>query len=64
VGTLAPVRKDIQDKMIELFTQCDQDYGRRVAEGLKMASAKSSEKGRSAQAVEQAEQVSKEAKPY
>src|SRR5690606_33957948 len=33
VNTLAPVRKDIQDKMIDLFTQCDQDYGKRVADG-------------------------------
>jgi catalase len=69
VNTLAPVRKDIQDKMIDLFTQCDQDYGRRVAEGLKAARSMNSETEEtpstgSHEAVKQAEEVSKEAKPY
>src|SRR4051812_4239293 len=36
VSALSSAEKHIQDKMIELFTQCDEDYGRRVAEGLKM----------------------------
>ncbi|KAA2243793.1 catalase [Chitinophaga agrisoli] len=27
----------IQEKMVELFTQCDADYGKRIAEGLKNA---------------------------
>jgi catalase len=67
VNTLAPCRREIQDKMIELFTQCDPDYGRRVAEGLKNAG--DGDKGPigstgSSDAVEQAEQESKEAKPY
>ena len=67
VNTLAPVRKDIQDKMVDLFSQCDQDYGRRVAEGLEMAlksrgDIKESKTDR--QAVRQAEDVAKEAKPY
>lgn len=67
VSTLAPVRKDIQDKMIDLFSQCDQDYGRRVAEGLKMARKSMDEmedSKRDRQAVEQAEDVANEAKPY
>lgn len=67
VSTLAPVRKDIQDKMIELFSQCDEDYGRRVAEGLKMAhksKAEMEDSKRDRKAVEQAKDVAKEAKPY
>ncbi len=68
VNTLAPAQKHIQDKMVELFTQCDADYGRRVAEGLKSATA-NKDKGpigatHSSEAVAQAEEVSKEAKPY
>jgi len=31
---LSGCRKDIQEKMIEYFTQCDQDYGRRVRESM------------------------------
>jgi catalase len=69
VNTLAPVKKHIQDKMVELFTQCDADYGRRVAEGLKAAANQNIDKGpigstQTGQAVQQAEQVSKEARPY
>jgi catalase len=68
VNTLAPAKKHIQDKMIELFTQCDAEYGRRVAEGLQTVSGNIT-KGpigstKSGEAVEQAEEVSKEAKPY
>jgi catalase len=68
VNTLAPVEKHIQEKMIELFTQCDQEYGRRVKEGLQNA-AKNISPGpigstKSGEAVEQAEAVSKESKPY
>jgi catalase len=68
VNTLASANPIIQDKMIDLFTQCDEDYGRRVAEGLKKASPQI-EKGpigstRSGEAVAEAESVSREAKPY
>jgi catalase len=68
VNTLAPVEKIIQDKMIDLFTQCDADYGRRVAEGLVHA-AKNISAGpigstKSDEAVAQAESDAKEAKPY
>ncbi len=31
---LAPAKKEIQDKMGELFTNCDADYGRRVADSI------------------------------
>ncbi|SHF02726.1 catalase [Cnuella takakiae] len=68
VNTLAPAAKPIQDKMIELFTQCDADYGRRVAEGLRKMGSNgqhgpigSSESG---DAVRAAEDQSKESKPY
>lgn len=68
VNTLKPAQKHIQDKMIELFTQCDAEYGRRVAEGLKNAD-NDMQKGpigsaHTKDAVEQAEKVAKEAKPY
>ncbi len=39
-NTLAACDKRIQDKMIEHFTLADADYGRRVAEGIKMVSEK------------------------
>ena len=69
VNTLAPAQKHIQEKMIELFTKCDPDYGKRVAEGLKNTPVKEMSKGPigstdSEKAVEQAESVSREAKPY
>lgn len=67
-NTLAPVRKDIQDKMIDLFTQCDEDYGRRVAEGLKMSVQKMNKVQAGPmdtdKAVKEAEKMAKEAKPY
>jgi len=34
VGTLKPAPQHIQQGMTDLFTKCDPDYGRRVAEGL------------------------------
>jgi catalase len=69
VNTLAPAKKHIQDKMVELFKQCDADYGRRVEEGLKKAATKNIDKGpigstQSHQAVKQAQEVSREAKEY
>lgn len=69
VNTLAPARKQIQDKMVELFTQCDADYGRRVKEGLAKAANMDIQKGpigntQSGEGVRQAEQESREAKPY
>ena len=69
VNTLAPAKKHIQDKMVELFTQCDEEYGRRVREGLMKASSDPSQKGpigstSSGEAVKEAEELSREAKPY
>jgi catalase len=69
VSTLAPAQKHIQDKMVQLFTQCDADYGRRVAEGLQKAASQHMQKGpigtkESETAVRQAEEQAHEAKPY
>jgi len=69
VNTLAPAKKHIQDKMIELFTQCDADYGRRVSEGLAKASKQHLQSGpigaaHTGDAVKEAATVSKESKPY
>lgn len=69
VNTLATANKSIQDKMVELFRQCDEDYGRRVAEGLANTDVDKSNKGpigttTSHEAVQQAEEEGKDAKPY
>jgi catalase len=71
VNTLAPTHKAIQDKMVEHFTKCDPDYGRRVAEGLNALNDQNAamQKGPigttgSADAVHQAEEISQESKPY
>jgi catalase len=68
VNTLAPVQKHIQDKMVELFTNCDPDYGRRVAEGLRNAGGNISGGPIGAtsadEAATEAEQLSTESKPY
>lgn len=68
VNTLKPAAKHIQDKMVELFTQCDAEYGQRVADGLRKAGDGIS-KGpigstKPAEAVKEAEQQSHEAKLY
>ncbi|MFC3342568.1 catalase [Paenibacillus abyssi] len=71
VGALSQCRKQIQDIMIERFTQCDPDYGKRVAEGLKTAG--SNENGRignpigfdrAGAAVREAQQQGHESEPY
>ena len=67
VNTLQPAEQHIKDKMIQLFTQCDAEYGRRVAEGLQQAGAK--EPGpigpsETHTAVKAAEGVAREARPY
>ncbi|MDB5120517.1 MAG: catalase [Sphingobacteriales bacterium] len=69
VNTLAPVEQIVKDKMIDLFTQCDPDYGKRVAEGLKKVEGMNIQSGsigstHSEDAVHEAEEVSREAKPY
>jgi len=37
VGALKQCNKDIQERMVEHFTRCDADYGRRIAEGIGVA---------------------------
>ncbi len=68
---MAPVEKHIQEKMVDLFMQCDAEYGRRVAEGLEKASMSNDEALRGPigathgeEAVKQAEAVGHEAKEY
>ena len=73
VGALAPANKIIQDKMIDLFTKCDPDYGQRVADGINKAKGMMlNENGKPAagtkaqkeEAVQQAERLSTEAHAY
>ena len=68
VNTLAPVAQHIQDKMVEMFTKCDEDYGRRVREGLQKMKGKMQHDGIGTadekQAVDAAENTSKSSKPY
>lgn len=68
VNTLAPVDRRIQDKMVELFTNCDEDYGRRVREGLE-ASRNQNGSGpigstSANEGVQQAQEESRPAQPY
>ncbi|UBV42810.1 catalase [Deinococcus taeanensis] len=60
VDALAPVDERIQKRMVELFTRCDAEYGRRVADGLKHVHAQSQQE----QAVRDTEQSSEPARPY
>ncbi|SOD79664.1 catalase [Spirosoma fluviale] len=71
VDALSGAQKNVQDKMIELFSQCDEDYGRRVKDGLqKMANGTGEQPHGQAniqagqEAVQQAEELAHEAKPY
>jgi catalase len=73
VNALTPAAKVIQDKMIDMFTKCDPDYGQRVADGIKKAKelmmkengkAAAGSDGQKEEGVKQAEEVSREAKPY
>ncbi|GAB2775657.1 catalase [Hymenobacter luteus] len=71
VGALTDAAQVIQDKMVDLCTQCDAEYGRRLAEGLKQAKAgKTAEGGnqyndaKNSEAAQQAEKMAHEAKPY
>ncbi|MGI4727032.1 MAG: catalase [Janthinobacterium lividum] len=69
VSTLAPTQQHIQDKMVELFTQCDADYGKRVSEGLMQFKAmknsgNSNGTSHNDQAVQEAIEESLEAKAY
>lgn len=74
-NTLASCDKRIQDKMLEYFTQADEDYGRRVAEGIKEMSEKMMKQNPAGtdgpqgntsarEGLEQAQNNSHSAKPY
>ncbi len=71
VSTLAPVKQHIQEKMVDLFIQCDAEYGQRVAEGLKNFKETNTTPGgdhteamQKEEAVTQAKEESLEAKAY
>lgn len=69
VSTLAPTQQHIQDKMVELFTQCDADYGKRVSEGLMQFKAMKNSGNNNGishndEAVQEAMEESMEAKAY
>jgi catalase len=65
VDAISAAEQHIQDKMVELFTQCDPEYGQRVAEGLKKGSNGSMLDPKVAkEAVAQAEEMAHDAKPY
>jgi len=71
-GALANCAKVIQDKMIEMFRQCDAEYGQRVADEIQKVKEMMQQNGKAAvgtaakkeEAVQQAEEMSTEAKPY
>jgi catalase len=65
VGALKPAHKVVQDKMIELFTKCDEDYGRRVAEGIRQDNTGHATPNETqAEGVRQAAEESQSAQPY
>jgi catalase len=71
IGALADAEKVIQDQMIELCTNCDPDWGKRLADGIKAAQANMEAEGgnqynerQATEAVGQAEEMAHDAKPY
>ncbi|GAB2533147.1 catalase [Spirosoma aerophilum] len=71
VDALSGAQQNVQDKMIELFSQCDEDYGRRVREGLKKVANGTGEEPHGQanaqaghEAVVQAEEMAHDAKAY
>ena len=63
VGGISQCTSEIQKKMVNMFFECDQDYGKRVAEGL-LKAAETMKKTQADKAVDQAEGDSTEARPY
>lgn len=61
-GALASCRKEIQDRMIDMLTQCDEDYGKRIAEAIKNAGDGTA--GKMEEAVQQAEEMGHASDPY
>lgn len=69
IGALTDAAQVVQDKMIELCTNCDADWGQRLADGLKAANASKDggnqyNERQAAEAVGQAEEMAHDAKPY
>lgn len=71
VDALSGAVPTVQNRMIDLFSQCDEDYGRRVREGLQRVATgngqqlhgqANAEAGH--EAAQQAEELSHEAQPY
>ncbi|ADV66323.1 catalase [Deinococcus maricopensis] len=62
VSGLGDAEPHIQERMVYLLSQCDADYGRRVAEGLKLDV--DTIKAKQEAAVQQAETQGHEAQPY
>jgi len=68
-GALASADRKVSDKMVELCTNCDADWGRRLAEGLQNAragqnGATQANEAKALEAVEQAEEMAHAATPY
>ncbi|MDB5236547.1 MAG: catalase [Hymenobacter sp.] len=71
VGALASANRTVSDKMVELCTNCDADWGRRLAEGLQAARSGQTPEGgnqyneaKGSEAVAEAEAMAHDAKPY
>ncbi|CCH52322.1 Catalase [Fibrisoma limi BUZ 3] len=68
VDALSGAEQHIQDKMVELFSQCDEDYGRRVREGLQQAGDRQKHgqvnNEANQEAVQKAEEMAHPAQPY
>lgn len=69
IGALAPAPEVVRSKMVEHFTKCDPEYGRRVKEGLDARGPGDGTGGpigaaKAAQAVLEAEQDGRSASPY
>ncbi|WP_078595838.1 catalase [Evansella clarkii] len=62
VDNLSDCRKEIQDKMVDNFTQADEEYGRRVREGLEKGGVSMEDK--QDEAVEKAQELSHPSDPY
>jgi catalase len=69
-GALADADRRVSDKMVELCTSCDADWGQRLADSLakarsgNAAGATQANESQNAAAVAQAEAVAHDAKPY
>ena len=71
VDALSGAVPEVQNRMIDLFSQCDEDYGRRLREGLQQAASGNGQQPHGQanaqaghEAVQQAEELSHEAQPY